>query len=1040
MNPAMVFAAGLSLSLTSGPAGAQVTVTGSGFGVSETGISITFDSVVIVSGITANTGGGWSGTLTIPTAAYGNHSVGAFGANTTAASVPVVSFFVLNPNITINQSTGPSGTPVTVSGTGFAPSETGITITFDGNALITGLVATTLGNWSGTFSVPSGSSGFHSVSAYGAITQAGFVPNLNFTVVNPAITINKNGGPPGTLVNVNGTGFSSGETGITVTFDGTSVSTLVSANLQGAWSSTFTVPAAVGGVHNVSAYGSITRAGTVGSVSFVVNPAISASQTSSIPGSQVTMNGAGFGANEAGITLTYDGVAVASNIAANAQGSWRTNFTVPLSASGSHAVTAFGSITLASSVTAINYLVGPGITISQSSGAPGIQITVTGAGFGGNEGAINITYDGTSVTSGIAADSQGSWKGTFTVPSSVAGAHTVSAFGTTTLVGSTQGVTFTLNSGVTLSQANGAPGAQVTVTGSGFASNEGGITITYDGTPVATGITANNVGNWSGTFTVPASSSGSHKVQAYGLITQASQVAAANFKISQAISINPASGFVGKPVTVSGLGFVANSPVTITYDNQDLTVTGASTDINGNFSVTFNAPPSTGGSHSITVTDGQKNSAKVAFTMDSTPPPVPSPVSPKDGGRAGFLGGSTPTFSWSAVTDQSGVTYTLEVDISPDFASPVLQKAGLTVSRYTLTAAESLSYGKYYWRVQAVDGASNASAWSSVRLVKSGLMMAWVFAVILIIVLGVIGSGVYFLLRRRKPKARPVVVTGVETPQTVQGEWRMIENEPSAEQSQLPYRLALPAAPAKRGKTISTEDQARLKVIIDFAKSLPLVEPDFNADWLTELIENYTGAQMSEAVYEKLFLGELDVKYDPTWMHHPAYQDLTALLQKQAVLQDLNTFVGDTNQLVADAISILQQIYREAKADLPADFLPRGGWWFTKAVYTDAVSWFAGKSLREPSERDYSIKSASETGGEAGERWLFGEPSTPFEGELILVTDDTEFVKFRSLHIALRRNWRSNEKARQVAAMITRIQLQRSRLLNTFNQFDRFKL
>jgi hypothetical protein len=82
----------------------------------------------------------------------------------------------------------------------------------------------------------------------------------------------------------------------------------------------------------------------------------------------------------------------------------------------------------------------------------------------------------------------------------------------------------------------------------------------------------------------------------------------------------------------------------------------------------------------------------------------------------GATTGSTPTLDWGDVSDVSGVTYQLQIDDSLDFAplSLVLSKPALTASGYTLTAGEALPAGAYYWRVRAVDGAGNESAWSMV--------------------------------------------------------------------------------------------------------------------------------------------------------------------------------------------------------------------------------------------------------------------------------------------------------------------------------------
>jgi len=104
------------------------------------------------------------------------------------------------------------------------------------------------------------------------------------------------------------------------------------------------------------------------------------------------------------------------------------------------------------------------------------------------------------------------------------------------------------------------------------------------------------------------------------------------------------------------------------------------------------------------------------------------------------------------------------------------------------------------------------------------------------------------------------------------------------------------------------------------------------------------------------------------------------------------------------------------------------------------VSWFAGKSLREPSDRDYTVRPASWSGADPNEKWLSAEESTSFSGELMLVTDDLEASVLRGIHIKLRRAWRSNEKARQIAATVTQLQLQRARLLGTFSQFDKLKM
>ncbi len=947
----------ITISPTSGLPGTVVTVTGSGFSANETGIRITFDGSPVTSGISANSLGNWSGTFTVPTAVLGPHTVSAFGSITPSGVVPNVIFTLVNPSLSISPASGPPGTSVTVTGSGFAAGETGITITFDGSPVASGISANSLGNWSGTFIVPASSSGAHSVSAYGPITLAGFVPSVTFTVPNRILAINPRSGPPGTVVTVTGSGFGTYETGITITFDGSPVASAISANSQGNWSGTFTVPASPSGAHSVSAYGSITPAGSIPGITFVVNPTIAVSPTNRPPGSSVTVTGSGFGAGETGITITFDGNPVASGISANSLGNWSGTFTVPASPSGPHSVSAYGSVTLAGSLPGVTFVVNPTIAVSPTSGPPGSPVTVTGSGFGAGETGITITFDGNPVASGISANSLGNWSGTFTVPASPSGSHSVSAYGSVTLAGSLPGVTFVVNPTIAVSPTSGPPGSSVTVTGSGFGAGETGITITFDGNPVASGISANSLGNWSGTFTVPASSLGSHSVRANGSITQAGSLGGTNFGVTPGISLNPASGYVGGTVQISGSGFAANSPLTFTYDDKEIPAEGATTDATGSFVKSFVAPKSKAGNHTVGVADGQRNSAKATFSMDSTPPPVPVPLSPGDGARLGILGDITPTFTWSSVADPSGVTYTLQVDTFPDFSQPVLDKTDIPTSHYTLTATEALPRGQYYWRVKAIDGASNESSWSQVRLLKSGLMPLWALVLIILVGIAAVGAGVYFgLLRPRARRREVVTVPEIAVPQIVTGQWREIESaEEAPKERQLPWRLSLPE-PAKGAKTLSTEDRARLIVIIDFAQSLPLVEPGYNVNWLVDLIETGMGTKVSAPVYEQLLKGELEVSYEPQWMRHPIYQDLLSLLEGQPILQDLNGFVDAVNRCASQAVSLLQDIYRDTIAEAPSGFMEKGGWAFISAVYSDAVSWFRGKSLREPSERDYTIK------------------------------------------------------------------------------------
>lgn len=100
--------------------------------------------------------------------------------------------------------------------------------------------------------------------------------------------------------------------------------------------------------------------------------------------------------------------------------------------------------------------------------------------------------------------------------------------------------------------------------------------------------------------------------------------------------------------------------------------------------------------------------ASDTFTVDTASPLTPNLGSPTPDS---YTNNATPTLDWSDVSDPSGVSYSLQVDDSSDFSSPVINQTGLASSTYTPTS--SLAEGTYYWKVKAVDGASNESDWSS---------------------------------------------------------------------------------------------------------------------------------------------------------------------------------------------------------------------------------------------------------------------------------------------------------------------------------------
>ena len=258
---------------------------------------------------------------------------------------------------------------------------------------------------------------------------------------------------------------------------------------------------------------------------------------------------------------------------------------------------------------------------------------------------------------------------------------------------------------ITLSSSSGAIGSEVTVRGTGFG-DESDITIRLKNIKVATD-TTKKYGSFEVTFDVPIIESGTYDIT---VEDDSGNQGRAEFDVAAGANLSQTMGNVGTPLSVSGVGFKVGATVTITYDTLEVATAIAGT--NGAFSIVFNVPASIAGNHTITITDGT-NMMEQIFIMESMAPPMPALLLPEDASEAE----AEVYFDWEKVDDPSGVVYTLQVASDTDFAAIVLEKEGLTSSDYFTTEAEGLQPtakgAPYYWRVKAIDGASNESEWSA---------------------------------------------------------------------------------------------------------------------------------------------------------------------------------------------------------------------------------------------------------------------------------------------------------------------------------------
>jgi hypothetical protein len=498
---------------------------------------------------------------------------------------------------------------------------------------------------------------------------------------------------------------------------------------------TFTLAETYGGSHTVTVENS---GGTqLYSGTFTVNPTITIDPITGYVDTVVTVEGLGFASAETSIKILYDDSAVKTGITADDNGSWTTTLKVPSSTNGTHLLDASGSTTDEGDVVDKTFTVSPKILMQPVTGGVGTAVSVTGTGFDSAESNITVFYDDKEMRTAIIADVNGKWSTSFKIPSSTKGTHVIDAEGETTDDGDVDDLNFSVLPGISISQTEGYVGDEIDVTGTGFANDEDGIKVTFDSKAIGSGIDADDDGNWSTTLIIPAASYGSHSIDAYGDTTVSADVVDSTFDIEPVITLKPKEGNVGTTIYVEGTGFSSRQDYIVNYGDNTVS-SSLTTDTDGSFTTSFPAPKNLSGDVKVTVTDTDGVSASAVFSMETTPPPVPRIAAPKDGGRVGYIGDVKVTFDWTDVTDPSGVHYELEISTVSNFSTILLQITDLNDSKYTLTEAEALSHGEYYWRVRAIDDAGNTSDWTPLSVVKVGFITLKTLIIIICCVIGFI--------------------------------------------------------------------------------------------------------------------------------------------------------------------------------------------------------------------------------------------------------------------------------------------------------------
>ena len=501
------------------------------------------------------------------------------------------------------------------------------------------------------------------------------------------------------------------------------------AGSAGTYTLTFRMPEAKKDIYTVyltnNAY--VEKAKTT----FEVLPSVKIDPEEGPVGTEVTLYGYGFDANKAFRIKFKDTVITKDTDKADGKGSWTLSYTIPDTPGDSYAFNV-GPKSDPDEVWVSKYFeVTPEIAVNTESGTVGQTIEISGTGFASEEEDIEITFDGESVRTNnlVIADENGSWEATIRVPPVQRGTYTIDASGESTRARDVPDVEFTVGAGVSVEPSLAYVGDTITVTGGGFAPEETGVKVTFDGTTVATNILVDKDGRWEASFDLQNSAYGSHTVSASGDTTAA--VTTTLDTQAQITALSPVEGAPGDSVTLAGNGF---------HGSQDLTVTiggvaasgNLRTQSNGNVNISFRVPKgSSEGKQTLVVTDTGGATDSTDFTVTKkTLSTTPLPVSPEDSTlRSGEV-----TFRWQGGTGGSGYAYTLEISKTAGSGN-FWSKSGIEGSSYTLTEDEALPKGTYYWRIKIVDDYGNESAWSDSIEFTVSPIPTWVWVVVGVVVL-----------------------------------------------------------------------------------------------------------------------------------------------------------------------------------------------------------------------------------------------------------------------------------------------------------------
>ena len=267
------------------------------------------------------------------------------------------------------------------------------------------------------------------------------------------------------------------------------------------------------------------------------------------------------------------------------------------------------------------FTVFPAVSIDPTEGPVGTEVTFNGYGFKAAQD-IRVSFEDTVKTG--TANTVGSWNITHTIPPTPGGGYTFKVeFEEGVVWYDLVGKYFKVTPEITVSSSSGTVGRTIEIKGTGFASEEKGIEVTFrrQSTDVEVvvkeSIPADVNGSWTAVIVVPPLQGGSYTIDASGELTRARDVPdIEDFSVGAGILVEPGLAYVGDTINVAGGGFRSGETgIKVTFDGT-VEATGITAEIDGTWESSFVLPASTYGSHTVSAS-GDITKPAVTTTLDT---------------------------------------------------------------------------------------------------------------------------------------------------------------------------------------------------------------------------------------------------------------------------------------------------------------------------------------------------------------------------------------------------------------------------------------